>query len=155
MILASRSFLEPLFTATGAIHFLAFAFFFGAAMLRLFAVKCHQPKTQERPEFIKRFDAIYFNIGGICIMALFATGMMNVYSNIFMGMQVDHGYLVTLGWKLGAALLVILFFVGDLMMSRREKFSLHMLIVQAVLFVSTGVLGYFLLEWRPKVADLP
>lgn len=155
MILAARSFLAPLFTVTGAVHFLAFAFFFGAAMLRLFAVKLHQSKTGERPEFIKRFDAIYFNAGGICIMALFATGMMNVYANIFMGMQVDHGYLVTLGWKLAAALLVILFFIGDLMMSRREKFSLHMLIVQAALFVSTGVLGYFLLQWRPHAAGPP
>lgn len=138
-----------MFTATGAIHFLAFGLFFGATFLRLFAVKWRQAKDAERPEFVKRFDAIYFNLGGICIMALFATGMINVFSNIFMGLHVDHGYLVTLGWKLGAALLVILFFIGDLMMSRREKHSLHMLIVQAALFLATGILGYYLLEWRP------
>lgn len=99
---------------------------------------------------VRRIDRVYFNIGGICILALFATGMMNVFSNIFMGLQVAHGYLVTLGWKLGAALLVILFFIGDLMMSRREKHSLPMLIVQALLFVATGILGFYLLEWRPR-----
>lgn len=148
---AAREFLQPLFTATGAVHFLAFALFFGAAFLRLFAVKLRQPKNTERPESVKRFDAVYFNLGGICIMLLFATGMMNVFSNIFMGMQVSHGYLATLGWKLAAALLVILFFIGDLMMSRREKHSLHMLAVQAVLFVATGILGFYLLEWRPVV----
>lgn len=116
----------------------------------MFAVKFRQPKNAERPEFVKRFDAVYFNIGGICIMALFATGMMNVFSNIFMGVPVEDAYLVTLGWKLALALLVILFFIGDLMMSRREKHSLHMLVVQSMLFVATGILGFYLVKWHPK-----
>lgn len=151
MLLTSREFLQPLFTFTGAIHFLAFALFFGAALLRLFAVKVHHAKGEERSDQVRQLDRVYFTIGGVAIMVLFATGMMNVFSNIFMGMQVGRGYLVMLGWKLGAALLVILFFIGDLMMTRREKHSVHMLMTQAILFLATGILGFYLLEWRPEV----
>ncbi|MBI4179517.1 hypothetical protein HY522_08865 [bacterium] len=147
---ASREILAPVFTATGALHFLAFSLFFGAALLRLFAVKFRQGRNEPRPEWLRHFDKVYFNIGGICIMALFASGMVNVFANIFMGMKVEQAYLVTLGWKLAAALLVILFFIGDLMMSRREKHSPHMLAVQAALFVAAGILGFYLLEWRPE-----
>jgi len=145
----SSGILSGLFTVTGAFHFLAFSLFFGAALLRLIAYKWRQSPTEIRTEDARRWDRVYFNIGGICIMILFATGMMNVFSNIFMGMQVGRGYLVTLGWKLALALLVIFFFIGDLMMSRREKHSKHMLAVQGILFVLTGVLGFLLLEWRP------
>ena len=140
--------MASLFTVTAVIHFLAFSLFFGAFLLRLAAVKFRQPLGEPRAEWVRKVDTVYFNIGGISIIALFGSGMMNVFSNIFMGMPVDRGYLVTLGWKLVVALLVILFFIGDLMMCRREKHSLPMQLTQALLFLATGILGFFLIEWR-------
>ena len=122
--------------------------------MRLIAVKWPHPPGEARSEPSRRLDRVYFNLGGIAIMTLFATGMLNVFANIFMGAKVERWYLVTLGWKLAAALLVILFFIGDLMMTRREKQSKHMLAVQAVLFVVTGILGFFLLKFRPDVEIL-
>lgn len=122
------------------VHFLSFAMILGAAAFRVLAIS---RKSQTATTDI---DSIYFRLAGACLLVLFATGMLNLFSVIFQGGEISREYVVHFVWKLTAILAVVGVFIADVLMSRKGPSSARRALIQLIILLIAGFLGHLLSE---------
>lgn len=135
-----------LLAACGMVHFTAYALFLGAAILRMFLPASLDESAR------RDVHRLFHTIGAGCLLALFLTGVANIYPLTGLERGLNRAYLIALCAKLGLVVISVVLFILDIALSKARPDDRAMFPVRALLAVFlllTGFAAWYLVRQEP------